>query len=56
MIEKLLKELYNGKVWVILLSLFDLVVGSSYYKDKLGRLLKEVVVKSILDNYVKVKN
>ncbi|MCO7205292.1 MULTISPECIES: methyl-accepting chemotaxis protein [Pseudoalteromonas] len=55
MTEKLSKELYNGKARVTLLSSLDLVVGSSHYKDKLGRPLKEAVTKSILDNYVKAK-
>ena len=56
MTEKLSKELYNGKARVTLLSSLDLVVGSSHYKDKLGRPLKEAVTKSTLDNYVKAKN
>ena len=43
MTEKLSKELYNGKARVTLLSSLDLVVGSSHYKDKLGRPLKEDV-------------
>ena len=55
MTEKLSKELCNGKARVTLLSSLDLVVGSSHYKDKLGRPLKEAVTKSILDNYVKAK-
>ena len=50
------KELYNGKARVTLLSSLDLVVGSSHYKDKLGRPLKEAVAKSTLDNYNKAKN
>lgn len=40
--EQLSKDLYNGQARVTLLSNLDLVVGSSHYKEKLGRPLKDV--------------
>ncbi|WP_404343618.1 methyl-accepting chemotaxis protein [Pseudoalteromonas mariniglutinosa] len=55
MTEQLSKELYNGKARVTLLSSLDLVVGSSHYKEKLGRPLKEAVASHVLSGYEKLK-
>ncbi|KPH65425.1 chemotaxis protein [Pseudoalteromonas porphyrae] len=55
MTEQLSKELYNGQARVTLLSSLDLIVGSSHYKEKLGRPLKEAVPGNILDDYVALK-
>jgi len=51
MTEQLSKELYNGQARVTLLSSFDLIVGSSHYKEKLGRPLKEAVPAAIFNHY-----
>ncbi|CAM4256328.1 methyl-accepting chemotaxis protein [Pseudoalteromonas ostreae] len=55
MTEQLSKELYNGQARVTLLSSMDLIVGSSHYKDKLGRPLKEAASASVLKNYTSLK-
>ncbi|PCC10248.1 methyl-accepting chemotaxis protein [Pseudoalteromonas sp. JB197] len=53
--EKLSKELYSGKTKVTLLSHLGLIVGSSHYKDKLGRPFKEAVEASVYENYSVMK-
>jgi len=50
MTEKLSQQLYNGKVKVTLLSDLGLVVGSSHYKSKLGRPIKEAVSSNIFND------
>jgi len=55
MTEKLSAELYNGKARVTLLSSLDLIVGSSHYKDKLGRPLNEAISETLSNNYDKLK-
>ena len=55
MTEQLSKELYNGKARVTLLSSLDLIVGSSHYKDKLGRPLKEATSSSLATSYDRLK-
>lgn len=55
MTETLSKELYNGKARVTLLSSMDLIVGSSHYKEKLGRPLSEAATKSMTASYDKHK-
>ncbi|MFY8325336.1 methyl-accepting chemotaxis protein [Pseudoalteromonas sp. ZZD1] len=55
MTEQLSKDLYNGQARVTLLSSLDLVVGSSHYKDKLGRPLKESVSNSLVTSFERLK-
>jgi len=55
MTEQLSKDLYNGQARVTLLSSLDLVVGSSHYKDKLGRPLKEAVSNSLVTSFERLK-
>lgn len=55
MTEQLSKELYNGKARVTLLSSLDLIVGSSHYKDKLGRPLKEATSSSLATSFDRLK-
>ena len=55
MTEQLSKELYNGKARVTLLSSLDLIVGSSHYKDKLGRPLKEATSSNLANSYDRLK-
>ena len=55
MTEQLSKELYNGQARVTLLSSLDLIVGSSHYKEKLGRPLKEAIPRTILNDYTALK-
>ncbi|MBQ4833831.1 methyl-accepting chemotaxis protein [Pseudoalteromonas sp. MMG010] len=54
--EQLSNSLYNGQTKVTLLSELDLIVGSSHYRSKLGRPLKEAVTKETLDNYHSINN
>lgn len=56
MTEQLSKELFNGKARVTLLSSLDLIVGSSHYKDKLGRPVAEAVKSDVLSGYQQHKN
>ncbi|MBE0361327.1 MULTISPECIES: methyl-accepting chemotaxis protein [Pseudoalteromonas] len=49
--EKLSEELYKGKAKVTLLSSLNLIVGSSHYKDKLGRPFKEAINDSVNKNF-----
>lgn len=55
MTEQLSNDLYNGQARVTLLSSLDLVVGSSHYKDKLGRPLKEAVSNSLVTSFERLK-
>ena len=55
MTEKLSKELYNGQARVTLLSSLDLIVGSSHYKEKLGRPLKEAVSTAVVNDFKSLK-
>lgn len=53
--EQLSKQLYNGKAKVTLLSNIGLIVGSSHYKNKLGRPIEEVVQSSVYNGIQKFK-
>ncbi len=55
MTEQLSKELYNGQARVTLLSSLDLIVGSSHYKDKLGRPLKEAISETLVTSFDRLK-
>ncbi|MEI8670562.1 MULTISPECIES: methyl-accepting chemotaxis protein [Pseudoalteromonas] len=55
MTEQLSKQLYNGKAKVTLLSDIGLIVGSSHYKTKLGRPLKEAISSSLYNDIEKSK-
>jgi len=55
MTEQLSKQLYNGQAKVTLLSDLGLVVGSSHYKSKLGRPIKEAVSSTIFNDIEKSK-
>ena len=53
--EELSKALYDGKAKVTLLSHLGLIVGTSHYKEKLGRPLKEAVSEQAYKNYSTLK-
>ena len=53
--EELSKALYDGKAKVTLLSHLGLIVGTSHYKEKLGRPLKEAVSAKSYESYKALK-
>ncbi len=55
MTEQLSKQLYNGKAKVTLLSNRGLIVGSSHYKTKLGRPIKEAIEPSLYSNFERLQ-
>lgn len=55
MTEQLSKQLYNGKAKVTLLSNRGLIVGSSHYKTKLGRPIKEAIEPSVYSNFERLQ-
>lgn len=55
MTEQLSKQLYNGNAKVTLLSDKGLIVGSSHYKAKLGRPIKEAIKPSVYSDIESLK-